>query len=124
MKKLSIVAAAMVVVAGAGVVWKQAFADATPSLSIAIPKNVEITVGVSQVHIIGKPTSASTITCAPDTGFPQSAVVTDPGGGHASQITSVINFHDHEIKNGSRYQITGGPDACNAEYDLYTGTLK
>lgn len=104
-------------------VWQQALADTPATLTIAIPMNVDVVVGSSQVHVIGRPTSISPVNCAPGTPYPQSAVVLDPGGSHASQVTGVLFFNDHEIANGTRYQITGGPDPCNADFRLYTGTL-
>lgn len=122
-RKWWVFAAAGVVVAGAGVVWQQAWADSPATLQIALPANVAIVVGQSQVHIIGRPTSISPVNCAPGTAQPQSAVVVDPGGGTASQITGGLFFHDHEVPNGSRYKITAGPDACNTDFKLYTGTV-
>lgn len=104
--------------------WQQAQADTPTTIRIAIPVNVEVVVGQSQVHIIGRPTSVSPVNCAPGTPFPQSAVVIDPGGGRASQITGVLPFHDHEIPNGARYQITEGPDPCNTDFRLFTGALE
>lgn len=98
----------------------------TDFLSIAIPTNVQVIVGSTQVHVIGRPTSVSPVNCSPGTPFPQSAVVLDPGGAHASQITGALFFHDHEMANGARFHITAGPDQCGGSPDLqlYTGTLE
>ena len=119
-------AAAVGVLASIGTVafLQQALADTPATLKIAIPSNVEVVVGSTQVHTIGRPTSVSPVNCAPGTPFPQSAVILDPGGAHASQIAGVLNFHDHEIPNGTRYQITDGPAPCNTDFQLYTGTIE
>lgn len=124
MKKWRAVVATGVVLAGAGVLWQSALADTPASIQIAIPSNVEVLVGSSQVHVIGRPTSVSPVNCAPGTPFPQSAVVLDPGGSHASQITGALFFHDHEIANGTRFLVTAGPDQCNADFKLYTAEPK
>jgi len=101
-----------------------AHADTPGTIQIAIPTNVTITVGSHRVIFIGKPTSTSPVACAPGTPNPQTVVAVEPSGGSASQITGVLAFHDHEIPNGARYQITGGPSACNTEFKLYTATVE
>ena len=114
--------AVAIAVIGSAALWQSALADTPTTIRIAIPVNVEIVVGQSHVLKIGEPTSISPVNCAPGTPFPQTAVVLDPGGGRASQITGALFFHDHEITNGTRYLITAGPDPCNTDFKLYTGT--
>jgi len=99
-------------------------ADAPSRIRIAIPHNVEIVVGSHLVVFIGKPTSTSPVNCEPGTPQPQTVVAVDPGGSFAAQITGVLAFHDHEVPSGARYRITVGPDQCNSELGLWTGTLE
>lgn len=101
-----------------------AHADTPATIQIAIPANVTINVNSHVVVFIGRPTSTSPVACAPLTPNPQTVVAVEPGGGSAAQITGVLAFHDHEIPNGARYRITGGPTACNTDFKLYTGTLE
>jgi hypothetical protein len=107
-----------------GLYVPSAQADSPNTIQIAIPTNVTINVGSHRVIFIGKPTSTSPVNCAPGTPNPQTVVVVEPEGGSASQITGVLAFHDHEIPNGTRYQIVGGPNACNTDFKLYTGFLE
>lgn len=116
-------AAAAIATVGVGLYWPLAYADTPTTIQVAIPNNVAITVGRHTVVFIGRPTSTSPVNCAPGTPQPQTVVAVEPGGGSASQITGVLAFHDHEISLGSRYQITAGPDPCNGDLKLYTGTL-
>ena len=102
---------------------QQARADNPASIKFAIPKNVTVIVGATRVTFIGAPTSTSAVTCTPGTPQPQSVVATHPTGGHASQITGLLAFHDHALPNGTRYRISGGPNVCNADLDLYDAVL-
>ena len=99
-------------------------ADAPADINVAIPTNVTVTVGQTMVVFIGRPSSTSPVNCAPGTPHPQAVVAIDPQGGHASQITGVLAHHDHEIPNGTRYRINGGPSPCHADLRLYVGTLE
>ena len=98
-------------------------ADNPANIKFAIPKNVTVTVGVTQVVFIGAPTSTSAVNCSPGTPQPQSVVATHPTGGQASQITGLLAFHDHAIPNGTRYRISAGPNGCTADLDLYDAVL-
>ena len=110
-------------VAGGFFFSPEAQADTTTTIQIAIPANVAIVVGPHEVVFIGRPTSISSVACAPGIPQPQTVNVVNPGGGSAAQITGVLAFHDHEIPLGSRYTITEGPAPCNTDLKLYTGTL-
>jgi hypothetical protein len=103
--------------------WSTAQADTATTIQVAIPNNVSIVKDNHQILFIGKPTSVSTVNCAPGSPQPQTIVALDPGGADAAQITGVLAFHDHEIPLGSRYKITSDGTACNADLKLYTATL-
>lgn len=116
----SVVALAVV---GSGAYWSVAQADTVTTIQVAIPTNVTVTKDSTQVVFIGKPTSISSVTCAPGTAHPQTVVAIDPGGANASQLTGVLAFHDHEVPLGSRYKITSDPQACSTDLRLYTAQL-
>ena len=120
-KRLAIAGAASAILLGGMAVT--ALADTPTTIQIAVPINVTLTKDVHQIHFIGKPTSISTVNCAPGTARPHTAVAVDPGGGDASQISGVLAFHDHDIPNGARYKITSDGVACTPELKLYTATL-
>lgn len=123
-KKITLAAISLITaISAAVVITSTARADTASTIQIAIPTNVTINVGSHSVVFIGRPTSTSPVNCAPGTPNPQTVNVIEPGGGSAAQITNVLAFHDHEIPLGSRYQITGGPNACNTDFKLYTATL-
>jgi hypothetical protein len=126
MRKRTWLGGAVIVAAGLGLTTmylQTAMADTVTTVQIAIPSNVTVIPGQTLVVFIGKPTSTSPVTCSPGTPQPQTVVTLDPSGGTAAQITGVLAFHDHEIPNGNRYQITSDGAPCNADLKLYTGTL-
>ncbi len=104
-------------------------ADTPVTIGLVIPETVSITVGQHKVVFTGRSAGTTTVPCQVGTFPSQSAVVIDPGGGQAAQLTSVVVLHDHEIQNGTRYLITGGPVECGFALDgvtllkRYTGQL-
>lgn len=105
----------------AALIPSTAQADTPAGLSVVIPATVTITPNQSKIVFIGRPAGdPTTVGCEPGTFPVQSAVVIDPGGGTASQITTIVPLHDHEIQNGTRYVILDSGENCGFAPD---GTL-
>lgn len=105
-------------------------ADTPLVIELVIPETVSITVGQHKVVFTGRSAGTTSVPCRADGPFPlQNAVVVDPGGGIASQITTIVPLHDHEIQNGTRYLIVSGSLNCGFAPDgvtllkLYIGQL-
>lgn len=95
-------------------------ADTPTAMKVAIPRNVTVLTGVTEIVFVGRPTSTSPINCSPGTPQPQTVRLVHPASGRPADISGVLAFHDHEIPLGSRFQVTEGPSTCNAELSLYT----
>ncbi len=82
-------------------------ADTPAILDVIIPETVSITVGL-RVTFIGRPAGQIPVACQTGNFPSQSAVVVDPGGGTASQLTSLAPLHDHRSPTGRGTEYSPG----------------
>lgn len=96
---------------------------------LAIPRDVAIVVGSHLVVVTGPPAGESSLQCSPGSRFQHNAVALDPGGAHAAQRTEIVIFDpfygtQEPVRAGTRFRIEAGPDACNAQYDLFDARVE
>lgn len=100
-------------------------------ITVALPVDADVTLGESEIVVIGKTTTVTPVYCAPGTPQPQSVVIIDPAGGFRPQIADVFAFAvdplpiaAEPLPNGTRYVITGGGALCTSELALYSAMLQ